>query len=310
MLAVLMAAGLAACGQGGSKATRLTMVTGGDSGTYYALGGVMATVLSSKVEGLEITAVTSGASAANCRSLNKGEADLAIMQNDVLSYAVEGTETMEADGAMPGLRAIASLYPEAVQLVALKNTGIKTMEDLVGKKVCVGDQGSGSEINARQVLEAYGLSYDDLNVQFLSFSEASTAMQNGTVDAAFATSALPNNAIVELSTMADIVVIPIDGKKAGDLMARYPFYAPATIDDDVYGVKGGQTVAMLATLVCMEDMDEELVYSITKALFESVDDLAAGHARGRDLAVEKAMDGISVRFHPGALRYYEEMGLL
>ena len=186
LLVLILALGLAACGGGGEEApevTRLTMVTGGDSGTYYAFGGVIASVLSSKIENLEITAVTSGASAANCRSLNNGEADLAIMQNDVLGYAVTGTETMAADGAMPKLKAIASMYPEAVQLVALESSGITSVQDLAGKKVCVGDQGSGSETNAKQVLEAYGLSYDDFDVQYLSFSEASTAMQNGTVDA-------------------------------------------------------------------------------------------------------------------------------
>ena len=302
LLVLVLAMGLAACG-GGEEApevTRLTMVTGGDSGTYYAFGGVIASVLSSKIENLEITAVTSGASAANCRSLNNGEADLAIMQNDVLGYAVTGTETMATDGAMPKLKAIAAMYPEAVQLVlqaaVLGNGG-------------EGDQGSGSETNAKQVLEAYGLSYEDFDVQYLSFSEASTAMQNGTVDAAFATSAIPNNAIVELSTMKDIVVIPIDGEGAAALIERYPFYAATVISDDIYNVPGAGTVAMLATLVCTEDMSEDLVYNITKNLFEAKDDLIAGHSRGNDIDIEKAKDGVTVDFHPGALKYYEEQGI-
>ena len=312
LLILVLGLGLAACGGGGEEApevTRLTMVTGGDSGTYYAFGGVIASVLSAKIENLEITAVTSGASAANCRSLNNGEADLAIMQNDVLGYAVTGTETMTADGAMPKLKAIASMYPEAVQLVALESSGITSVQDLAGKKVCVGDQGSGSETNAKQVLEAYGLSYEDFDVQYLSFSEASTAMQNGTVDAAFATSAMPNNAIVELSTMKDIVVVPIDGEGAAALIERYPFYAATMISDDTYNVPGAGTVAMLATLVCTEDMSEDLVYNITKNLFEAKEDLIAGHSRGNDIDLEKAKDGVTVDFHPGALKYYEEQGI-
>ena len=310
LLILAMALGLAACGGGtAAEVTRLTMVTGGDSGTYYAFGGVIANVLTAQIENVEVTAITSGASAANCRSLNNGEADLAIMQNDVLGYAVTGTETMAADGAMPKLKAIASMYPEAVQLVALASSGINTVADLAGKKVCVGDQGSGSETNAKQVLEAYGLSYDDFDVQYLSFSEASTAMQNGTVDAAFATSALPNNAIVELATMRDIVVVPIDGDGAATLIANYPFYAATTIGDDVYNVPGAGTVAMLATLVCTEDLSEDIVYNITKTLFESKDDLIAGHARGNDISLEKAKDGVTVDFHPGALKYFEEQGM-
>ena len=309
LLAMMMVAAFIGCGGAASSTTRLTMVTGGESGTYFAFGGVIANVLTEKLEGVEITAVTSGASSANCRSLNNGEADLAIMQNDVLGYAVTGTETMAEDGAMPKLRAIASMYPEAVQLVALATSGIATVEDLKGKKVCVGDQGSGSETNAKQVLTAYGLTYDDIDVQYLSFSEASTAMQNGTVDAAFATSALPNTAIVELSKMKDIVVVPIDGAGADALIAQYPFYAKTTIGADVYGVNEAGTVAMLATLVCTSDMSEDLVYQITKGLFENKDALATGHARGNDLDVTKAKQGVTVEFHPGALKYYAEVGV-
>ncbi|MEA5059139.1 MAG: TAXI family TRAP transporter solute-binding subunit [Clostridia bacterium] len=288
---------------------RLLMVTGGDAGTYYALGGVVANVLTEKVDNLEVTATTSGASAANARALNNGEAELAILQNDVLGYAYEGVDSMADDGAMPKLRAIAGMYPEVIQLVALKSSGINTIADLKGKKVCVGDAGSGSEVNAKQILAAAGLSYDDFDVQYLSFSEASTAMQNGTVDAAFATSALPNTAIVELSNMAEVVVVPIDDATADALVAAHPFYAKTTIGADVYNVAAADSVAIIATLACTEDMDEEVAYQITKALFEQKEAIAAGHTRGNDLDIAKAADGITVPFHPGAVRYYAEQGI-
>jgi TRAP transporter TAXI family solute receptor len=288
---------------------RLIMVTGGESGTYYAFGGVIANVLSSKIPNLEITAVTSGASAANARSLNSGEADLAILQNDVLDYAVNGTEIMKEDGAMPKLRAICTMYPETIQLVALKSSGINTVADLKGKKVCVGAQGSGSEANAVQILTAYGLTYDDIDVQYLSFSEASTAMQNGTVDAAFATSGLPNTAIVELSKMKDIVVVPIDGAERDNLIAAHPFYVKASIPADTYGVNAADSVAILATLVCTEDLPEDVVFAITAGLFGYKADITAGHARGADLDMSKAKEGVSVEFHPGALRFYEMVGV-
>lgn len=288
---------------------RLLMVTGGDAGTYYALGGVVANVLTEKVNNLEVTATTSGASAANARALNNGETELAILQNDVLGYAYEGVDSMADDGAMPKLRAIAGMYPEVIQLVALKSSGINTLADLKGKKVCVGDAGSGSEVNAKQILAAAGLSYDDFNVQYLSFSEASTAMQNGTVDAAFATSALPNTAIVELTNVAEIVVVPIDGAVADALIAAHPFYAKSTIGAEVYGANAAGSVAIIATLACTEDMDEEVAYQITKALFEQKDAIAAGHTRGKDLDIAKAADGITVPFHPGAVRYYAEQGI-
>ena len=271
--------------------------------------GVIANVLTENIENVEITATTSGASAANARSLNNKEADLAILQNDVLAYAVSGTDSMAEDGAMPQLRAIASLYPEAVQLVATKASGIQTVDDLKGKRVCVGDAGSGSEVNAKQVLEACGLSYDDFDVQYLSFSEASTAMQNGTVDAAFNTSAMPNSAITELANYTDIVVVPIDGANADSLISKYPFYAKTVISKDIYGTESDvESVAMMAILACTEELDSEVVYNITKQLFEQNEALSS-HVRGKDVTLDTAMDGVTVSFHEGAAKYYEEQGL-
>jgi len=310
LMVLTMALSFAACSGAAADVHRLVMVTGGDAGTYYAFGGVIANVLTEKIDNVEVTATTSGASAANARSLNNKEADLAILQNDVLQYAVTGTETMAEDGAMESLCAIASLYPEAVQLVATKASGITSIADLKGKKVCVGDQGSGSEVNAQQVLAAAGLSYDDFDVQYLSFSEASTAMQNGTVDAAFATSALPNSAITELANYTDIVVVPIDGEVADNLIASYPFYAKTTIGEDVYGVAAADSVAMMAILACTKDLDEEVVYNITKTIFENQDALVAGHARGNDVTLESAFDGVTVDYHPGAVKYFTEKGLM
>ena len=288
---------------------RLIMVTGGDSGTYYAFGGVIASVLTEKVENLEITATTSGASAANCRSLNTGEADLAILQNDVLDYAYNGTEIMKDDGKMEGLRAIATMYTETIQLVALKSSNINSVPDLKGKKVCVGAQGSGSEANAIQILSAYGLTYDDINVQYLSFSEASNAMQQGTVDAAFQTSGLPNTAVLELSKMKDIVVVPIEGAERDALIEQYPFYVKSVIPAGTYTDAEAESVAILATLACTKDLDNKIVYQITKNLFEQKDALAMGHAKGKDLDVNKGRDGVSIPFHEGALLYYAEAGL-
>ena len=308
-LVLMMVLCAAACA-GGQQTKRLTMVTGGESGTYFAFGGVIANVLTENIDGVEISAITSGASVANARSLANGEADLAILQNDVLDYAVNGTEIMAEDGALTSLKAIATMYPETIQLVALATSGIQTVEDLRGKKVCVGAQGSGSEANAVQILSTYGLTYDDIDEQYLSFSEASNAMQNGTVDAAFATSGLPNTAIVELSAQKDIVVVPIDGEKRAELIKNYPFYVESTIPAETYGVNAADSVAILATLVCTESLDDETAYQITKNLFEQKDALALGNAKGAELDVNKGMDGVSVAFHPGALKYYQEVGLV
>ena len=314
LLALSLLAGCGGDSQGGGQAdqvTRLLMVTGGTSGTYYAYGGVIATMLTDKLPNVEITANTSGASAANARSLNNGEAELAILQNDVLDYAYNGTEMLADDGGMPTLRTIATLYPEVVQVVATKKSGINSIADLAGKRVCVGDAGSGTEANARQVLDAYGISFSDLGkVENLSFGDAATAMQNGTIDAAFTSAGVPNPAITELSASTDIVIIPISGAEADGLIADYPFYSKYTIPDDAYGVSGAETIAILATMACTEDLDEDLVYEITKALFENQKELATGHAKGNDLSAQNAVQGVSIPFHPGAEKYFEEAGVL
>lgn len=308
-LVLAMALSLAAC-SGGSDVHRLNFATGGDAGTYYAFGGVIASVLTNKIENVEVTAQTSGGSIDNARKLKNKEAELAFMQNDVLQYAVTGTESMAEDGAIENICAIASLYPEAVQLVTTEASGIKTLADLKGKRVCVGDQGSGSEVNARQIIAAAGMSYDDFDVQYLSFSESSTAMQNGTVDAAFATSGLPNSAMTELANYTKIRIVPIDGEVADNLIAQYPFYVKTTIGEDVYGVEAADTVAMMAVLATTKALDEEVAYNITKTLFENQNDLIAGNMHGKEVTLDTATAGITVDFHPGAVKYYKEQGIM
>ena len=310
MVALLAISLLAGCS--GSKKndtpTRLLMVTGGTSGTYYAYGGVIATTLTEKLSNIEITANTSGASAANARSLKSKEAELAILQNDVLDYAYNGTELLKDDGAMPTLRTIATLYPEVVQVVATKSSGIKTIADLAGKRVCVGDAGSGTEANARQVLAAYGVQFSDLGrVENLSFGDAATAMQNGTLDASFTTAGVPNPAITELNASTEIVILPISGAEANKLIADYPFYSKFTITNDDYGIPGAETVAVLATLACTSDLSDDIVYQITKALFDNQAALATAHAKGQLLSTQSAVQGVSIPFHPGAEKYFKEV---
>ena len=316
---------LTACGNSGGTTTnqpaatnppaaqpeRLLMVTGGASGTYYAFGGVIASMLTEMLDSVDITANTSGASAANARSLKNKEAELALLQNDVLDYAYNGTELLKDDGGMPSLRTIATLYPEVVQIVATESSGITSVADLKGKRVCVGDAGSGTEANARQVMAAYGLDFSDLGkIENLSFGDAATAMQNGTIDASFTTAGVPNPAITELKSSTDIVIVPIDGAEADKLIADYPYYSVYNIPDDAYGIDGASTVAILATLACTEDLSEDIVYDILKCLFDNQAELAIRHAKGADLSVESAVKGVSIPFHPGAEKYYKEVGAI
>jgi len=319
VLALVMCVGLLA-GCGGSsesnapaaKTYDLILATGGTGGSYYPYGGAMAQIFSENIEGVSATATATGASAENCRNLQSKEADLAITQNDVLDYAYNGTEIMAEGGALTNLATIACLYPEVVQIVVTKESGIESVEDFVGKRISVGAAGSGVEANARHILEAYGVSYDDFNVNYLGFAESSTGMQNKTLDGAFVTAGIPNSSIMELSSMVDCKLISIDADILADLSDTYGFYADYEIlDSDYENIDGGaMTTSILATLACSADLDEELVYNITKTLFEKQADLATAYAKGADLSLDTALSGISVPLHPGAERYYKEVGAI
>lgn len=288
----------------------LILATGGTGGTYYPFGGAMANVFQSHLSGVTCTATSTGASAENARLMNSNEADLSILQNDVMDYAYNGTEIMAEGGALQNIATIATLYPEVIQIVVSVESGINSIEDMAGKRISVGDSGSGTEANARQILGIHGITYDDMQVSYLSFAESSTGIQNKTLDGAFITAGVPNASITELSNMAEVKLLTISADKAAELIAQYPFYATYSVADDAYEkMAGGDTVAILATLACSADLDEELVYHLTKTLFENQPELAQAHAKGAELDINNAITGVSVPFHPGAARYYQEQGL-
>jgi len=320
ILAGAMALSLVACGGGepapeaGGEAApevvKMTMGTGGTTGTYYAFGGVIANVINSKDVGVEINVQSTGASKANIYLVHDGEADLAIVQNDVMDYGYNGTDLFAAEGAANGFNTVAALYAEVCQVVATKD--IESIEDLKGMRVSVGDAGSGVEFNARQILEAYGMTFDDIEVNNLGFGDSSDALKDGKIDAFFCTAGAPTTAIVELATTNDINLLEIDDEHAAKLAAAYPYYTTYPIPGGSYkGVdEDVQTVAIKATLICSPDLAEETVYNLTKAIFDNQAEIAAAHAKGQELSLEYATTGISVPFHPGAEKYFKEVGAL
>jgi len=307
-----------ACGKsnGGGKdsggiSASLKFATGGTTGTYYAFGGIVAQVLQDNVKGLTVTIHSSGASKANIFELADGDADVALVQNDVAHYAYTGTDLFEADGAEQGFSVVAGLYAEVCQVVATKN--ITSIDQLKGKRVSVGDAGSGTEFNAKQILEAYGITFDDIDKHNLSFGDSADALKNGKIDAFFCVAGAPTTAIVDLSTTNEINILEVDDEHAAKLQESYGFYSQFTIPGGSYrGIdKDVKTVAVKATLVASNKLSEDVVYAITKTLFEKKDDIAAGHDKGKELSAENAVEGFStVPFHPGAEKYYKEIGVL
>ena len=245
-----------------ADAVSLKMATGGTTGTYYAYGGVIANILNGKLGSLQLNVQSTGASKANIFLIDDGEADVAIVQNDVMDYASKGTDLFEEDGAIESFSAGAALYAEVCQIIS--SGDIKSVEDLKGKRVSVGDAGSGVEFNARQILNAYGISFDDIEVNNLGFGDSADALKDGKIDAFFCTAGAPTTAITELATTNSINLLGIDDEHAAALQNDYAFYTQYTIpggtykgvDDDVV------TVAVKATLIVSDELSEDVVYDL------------------------------------------------
>jgi hypothetical protein len=308
ILSVALVLGLIFAISGCNKANKqLSLLTGGTGGTYYPLGGEIAKVIN-KAADLNITAQTSGASVENMQTLQKGDADLAFTQTDIASYAVNG-ELMFNKGKVTKVKAIGTLYPETIQIVTLQGSGINSVEDLKGKTVSVGAPGSGTEANAKQILEVYGMTFDDIDAKHLDFDESTSGIQDGNIDAAFITSGAPTGAVEALSAEKQVNIVPIPEDKVKELQAKYPYYATDVIKSGTYGLSQDvPTTAVKAMLVASSDLDEDTVYNITKALFENVDKLT--NAKKSYISAENALDGVGIDLHPGAKKYFKEKGLL
>lgn len=298
--------------KGGSGFQKITLASGGASGTYYGFSGVVAQRLNEVLKDkLNISVVTTGASKANAIMIDDNDAQIAIIQNDVMSYAYKATDMFDGEKPITSFSAIASIYPEAIQIVT--NKSINSVEDLRGKRISVGDAGSGTEFNAKQILDAYGINIDkDIVKSNQSFQDSCDALKNGTLDAAFLTAGHPTTAVETLATNYDFNILSIDDAHANELIKKYGFYAKVTIEKDAYSVlkEDVPTVAVMATYIANNKLPEDTVYAFTKALFDEKDAIGANHQKGKLININKATDGISIPFHPGAEKYYKEQGIL
>ncbi|MEH7274347.1 TAXI family TRAP transporter solute-binding subunit [Neobacillus vireti] len=293
-------------GSGEDKPKFVSILTGGTGGTYYPLGGSFAKIIKDET-GIETNAETSGASAENMNTLKNGDAEIAFSQTDIASYAVDG-KLMFENNKVDNVKAIATLYPETIQIVTTKESGITSIEDLKGKKVSVGAPGSGTVANAQQILEVHSMTFDDIQKQDLSFDESTQGIQDGTIDAAFVTAGTPTGAVESLGATENVVIVPIAQGKIDDLIKKYPFYVKEEIPSGTYGLEAAvTTVAVQAMLVASSDLSEDVVYDVTKAIFENLDKVT--HAKGKLIKVENALNGVGIDVHPGAQKYFDEKGV-
>lgn len=289
----------------------VSVASGWVVGVYYPLAGALSRIAHEKLPDIKITVESSGASVANAKLIASGDADLAILQNDIAFYALQGTKPM-FDKAVPNIRGVAALYPEHCQIHARKDAKVATVKDLKGKKVAVGPLGSGTEQNAMQILEAYGLKFENLGrVERLSAAESADYLKDGRIDAAFYTVGVGASAIIDSAMMIETLIVPIDGAQADALVKKYPFYAKDKVPAGIYkGVdKDVPTVAVLAILVAKAELEEDMVYRITKAMWEGIKTIEGAHAKGKEVKLEKALIGMPIPLHPGADKFYKEKGL-
>jgi len=291
----------------------ISIATGGTGGAYFPIGAGLADIINKKLTGYNASAEVTAASKVNCIMVNDGKSDIALVLGDTLSYGYKGEKLGGFSKPLTNLRVIANIYANTIQIVARKDSGVTKLADLKGKKVSVGAPGSGTEINARQIFAAAGMSYADFGrTDYLSFSESADQMKNRAIDVTLISSGLPNPGIMDIATSQDITLVPIAGELLKVLDKETPFFVPDVIPKGTY--KGQDhdvsSVGIPNFLIVRGDLDENTVYEITKAMFENLDRLVQAHAAAKGIKLENAAKGLPVPLHPGAAKYYREKGLM
>ncbi|MFO1395515.1 MAG: TAXI family TRAP transporter solute-binding subunit [Burkholderiales bacterium] len=327
----LVVAGLLAAAASGASVAQdikfFRIGTGGTAGTYYPIGGLIANAISNPpgsracneggscgAPGVVATAVASNGSVANINGIQSGQLESGFTQSDVAYWAYTGTGVYDGKPKVGDLRLIANLYPETIHLVARKGANIKTVADLKGKRVSLDEPGSGTLVDARIILGAYGITEKDIKAEFLKPNQAGDKMRDGGLDAFFFVGGYPTSAISELASAGGgIDLVPVTGPEVEKMMKEYKFFAADTIPANTYkGVPEVKTIAVGAQWVTSAKQPDALIYEITKAMWNdnSRKLLDAGHAKGKAIQKATATAGAGIPFHPGAEKFYKEAGLL
>jgi hypothetical protein len=306
--------------------TFFRILTGGTVGTYFPIGGLIANAISNPpgsrpcneggscgVPGLVATSVASNGSVANVAAIAAGTAQSGFVQSDIAHWAYSGTGIYQGRPKVDSLRAIANLYSESIQLVVRKGSGIKSVPDLRDRKVSLDEPGSGTLVDARLILSAFGLSEKDLKAEYFRAQQVADSLKDGTVDAFFSVSGWPQSAVADLAATVGIELVPIAGPQIDALIAQFPFFTAEEIPDNAYrGVAGVKTVSVHAIWATSIKQSEELIYKVTAALWNPATRklLDSGHAKGREIRLDTATTGVGIPLHPGAEKFYKETGVI
>ena len=298
----------AASGTAFAAKTFLSIATGGTSGTYYPVGGAIAQAVSKGTD-LQATAETGNASVANANLVANGDIEVAFVQNDITFWAYTGRLMFKAP--LTNLRTIASLYPEHIQLITTKEAGVNTLDDLKGKRVGVGAPGSGVEGDVRALFQVANLKYSDMRVDFLDFGATTSRFKDNQIDAGFVVAGYPTASVMDLATTKDITLMNFSDEFLANLSKEHPYFVASEVPAGTYrGVDAAvKTPAVMAILVTHDKVPEDVIYQFTKALFTNIADVHVSHAQARTINLESALDGLTAPLHPGAAKYYKEMGM-
>ena len=306
--------------------TFFRILTGGTVGTYFPIGGLISNAISNPpgsrpcneggscgVPGLVATSVASNGSVANVAAIAAGTAQSGFVQSDIAHWAYNGTGIYQGRPKVDVLRAIANLYPESIQLVVRKGSGIKSVADLRGRKVSLDEPGSGTLVDARLILSAFGVSEKDLKAEYFRAQQVADSLKDGTIDAFFSVSGWPQSAVADLAATVGIELVPIAGPEVDSLIAQFSFFSTEEIPDNAYkGVAGVKTVSVHAIWATSSKQSDELIYKVTAALWNPATRklLDSGHAKGREIRLETATTGLGIPLHAGAEKFYKEQGLI
>ncbi len=298
-------------GEQQAQKLEFTIATGGAGGPYHTIATGLAEIWNSNIPEVNVTVASTGASVINNRMVDEGTAELAFAMSDVCFYGNRGIEMFEAP--LANVMGFASAHTNFVQLIATKDSGIETVWDLKGKRVGVGAPGSGTELNARAILAAHDITYEDLaKADYLSYAETCEQLANKNIDAGFLTGGLPIAAITELATTQDIKIIPIDPAIVDKLREEFPIYLSKEIPGGTYkGVdRPVKTVAMKNYILINKDVDEDLAYKLVSVMYENLDKLSEYHAAAKEIKIETATEAMVLPLHPGVERFYKEKGIV
>lgn len=288
----------------------LTIGTGGVVGVYFPVGGATARIVNEASVGLRLTVESTGGSVFNVRAINAGQLDLALAQSDVTYQAFNGTGTFDGE-PIEGLRTLMGLHAEPMHLICQSSANVESFRDIAGKRVSIGNPGSGILNTVRAMLDAFDMSEDDFTAEYLVAAEAPDFLRDGRIDCFFYTVGIGGGAIRDITATADVNVVPLDDPELQTLIDEFPYYAFATVPAGTYGGQDEDVTlfGVKALFVTSTDLSDDAAYNIVKAVLDNLDAFKATHPALATLTAEDFLSGLGAPLHPGAQTAYEEAGL-